>query len=86
LGFIVQSIYQELVAEDFILFHFHFISVDKKKVYHIYTFEANQTDLTIEKMTNIDLMLPDTIEYRNAKINNVSNKNMSSMNAAPISK
>lgn len=60
-------------------FHFHFINKDKTEVYHVYNFDTAKVNLEVEKINNFTIMLPNTKEYQNGKITDISHDTISKM-------
>ncbi|BCD90006.1 alpha-acetolactate decarboxylase [Francisella halioticida] len=60
-------------------FHFHFITKDHSRVYHVYSFRSAQVNVQIEKMNNLQIILPNTKEYQNGSIESFSHDTISKM-------
>ncbi|MFC4891437.1 acetolactate decarboxylase [Pseudofrancisella aestuarii] len=60
-------------------FHLHFINKNKSEVYHVYSFDTKKVNLEVEKINDFTIMLPNTKEYKDGKINDISHNTISKM-------
>ncbi len=60
-------------------FHFHFITKNLKKVYHVYDFKTDKVHFEAEKVQNFEFSLPESKAYQNKKISGLSAASLNKM-------